>query len=51
MAILTFSEDALFYEEAYTNALSGVVARRHSTNVTVRVSASGFDSGIQALIK
>jgi hypothetical protein len=45
MAILTFSEDALFYEEAYTNALSGVVARRHSTNVTVRVSASGGPCG------
>ena len=51
MALLTFSEDALFYEEAYTNAPGEVVARRHSTNVTVRVSASGFDSGIQALVK
>ena len=51
---VSFSEDALFYEEAYTNTPGEVVARRHSTNVTVRVSATGpvrFDSGIQALVK
>jgi hypothetical protein len=46
MAILTFFGCvALFYEEAYTNAPGDVVERRHSTNVTVRVSASGGPHG------
>ena len=46
MAILTFFGCVvLFYEEAYTNAPGDVVARRHSTNVTVRVSASGGPHG------
>jgi hypothetical protein len=35
----------LFYEEAYTNAPGDVVARRHSTNVTVRVEAYGGKYG------
>ena len=42
---VSFSHKVLFYEEAYTNAPGDVVARRHSTNVTVRVEVYGGEHG------
>ena len=42
---VTFSEDALFYEEAYTNALGDVVGRRNSTNATLTCTVRGGPYG------
>jgi len=38
---VSFSEDALFYEESYTNSPGDVVGRRVSTNATLTCSAYG----------
>ena len=42
---VSFSEDALFYEEAYTNAPGDVVGRRVSTNATFVCSVYGGERG------
>ena len=42
---VSFSEDALFYEEAYTNSPGDVVGRRVSTNATLTCSAYGGPYG------
>jgi hypothetical protein len=42
---VSFSEDALFYEEAYTNAPGDVVGRRVSTNATFACTAYGGERG------
>ena len=42
---VSFSEDALFYEEAYTNQPGDVVGRRASTNTTFTCTAYGGQYG------
>ena len=42
---VSFSEDALFYEESYTNSPGDVVGRRVSTNATLTCSAYGGPYG------
>ena len=42
---VSFSEDALFYEESYTNSPGDVVGRRVSTNATLTCSAYGGQYG------
>ena len=42
---VSFSEDALFYEEAYTNAPGDVVGRKVSTNATFVCSVYGGERG------
>ena len=42
---VSFSEDALFYEEAYTNSPGEIVGRRVSTNATFTCTAYGGQHG------